>query len=142
MQIAKRVERRHRNVHEITDAAYIHQHLVRTFVSKRAAKLRNHLDHHLARDYGGALGECQRKGSIFATRDFKFEISDLRFGTASVHFPEHFRSAQRSALSFRTASSINASSSCRVIEIRSDSFTALSLVTGQLGVTGAAVVMP
>jgi hypothetical protein len=129
-------------VHEVTDAADVHQHLVRTFVSKRAAKLRNHLDHHLARDYGGALAGCQRGGSIFATRDFKFEISDLRFGTAPVHFPAHFTTVQRSALSFRTASSIKASSSCRVIEIRSDSFTVLSLVTGQLGVTGAAVVVP
>src|SRR5258705_11876213 len=61
MQIAKRVERRHRNVHEVTHAAHIHQHLVGTFVSKRAAKLRNHLDHHLAGDYGGASAECQRE---------------------------------------------------------------------------------
>jgi hypothetical protein len=41
-------------VHEVTDTPDVHQNLIGTFVGERAAKLRNHLDHHLARDYGGA----------------------------------------------------------------------------------------
>src|ERR1700676_659192 len=61
MQIAQAVERRHRNMHELSNAAYIYQNLVGAFVSERAAKLRNHLDRHLARDYGGALAGCQRR---------------------------------------------------------------------------------
>src|ERR1700681_1080114 len=63
MQIAQRVERRHRNMHEVSNAAYIYQNLVGAFVSERAAKLRNHLDRHLARDYGGALAGGQRRGA-------------------------------------------------------------------------------
>src|ERR1700682_614754 len=60
MQFAQCVERRYRNVHEVTDTSDIHQNLVGAFVGERAAKLRNHLNRHPARDYGGAEAECQR----------------------------------------------------------------------------------
>src|SRR6202171_5157833 len=60
MQLAQRVERRYRNVHEVTDTPDVHQNLVGAFVGERPAKLRNHLNHHPARDYGGAQAGCQR----------------------------------------------------------------------------------
>src|ERR1700730_4582343 len=68
MQIAQRVERRDRNMHEVTDTPDVHQDLVGTFVSECAAKLRDHLDHHPARDYGGAQAGCQRGRSGYSSR--------------------------------------------------------------------------
>src|SRR5882762_3905221 len=67
MQIAQRVERRDRNVYEVTDTPDVYQNLVGTFVSERAAKLRNHIFLHPARDYGGAQTGCQRGRSGYSS---------------------------------------------------------------------------
>src|SRR6266404_2812279 len=68
MQVAQSVERRDWNMHEVTDTPDVYQNLVGTFVSERAAKLRDHLDIHPARDYGGALAGCQRGRSGYSSR--------------------------------------------------------------------------
>src|ERR1700722_13343240 len=69
MKVAERVKRRKRNMYQVAAPAYIHQHLVRPFIAKRSAQLRNHsvstrivrLPFLPARDYGGAIQVCQRE---------------------------------------------------------------------------------
>src|SRR5712692_12071473 len=42
VELAKRVVRRKRHLHEVADAAHVHEHLIRSFFAEPSAKLANH----------------------------------------------------------------------------------------------------